>query len=187
MEALRLALARAGKLIVTGCARLVNEALGEADYNVCSHAGRTVCLNRQGSGEGQPWAASSMTEDEWAFFIRYVETEGRGRPPSDHRRVLDAIFLVALTGRPWRHLPAEFGGWGTVYQQFRRWTKMGLWDAVLDDIEAASTSGQPHRQIPAGRIAAYLRPLREKVVAARARVHCQSATGMGLRAPVKRR
>jgi transposase len=187
MEALRLALAWAGKLIVTGCARLVNEASGEADYNVCSHAGRTVCLSRQRSGKGRFWAASSMTEDEWAFFSRYVETEGRGRPPSDHRRVLDAIFLVALTGRPWRHLPTEFGSWGSVYQQFRRWTKMGLWDAVLDDVEAAAASGDPHRQILAGRTVAGLRRLREKVVAARTRARRQGATGMRSRASAKRR
>jgi transposase len=49
-----------------------------------------------------------MTDNEWAFFRRCVESEGRGRRASDHRRVLHAIFLIALTGQPWRTLPGEF-------------------------------------------------------------------------------
>jgi transposase len=112
----------------------------------------------------------SMTEEEWVFFRRYVEIEGRGRPPSDHRRVLDAIFLVALTGQAWRDVPGEH--WGSVYQQFRRWTKMGLWDAVLDDLEAASTTRGPHhRHTTVERVCvdtAGCRRLRQKIVAARA-------------------
>lgn len=113
-----------------------------------------------------------MTDEEWAFFSRYVESEGRGRPPHDHRRVLDAIFLVALTGWPWRDLSDEFGRWGSVYQQFRRWTTAGLWDAILDDIDAAVSAR--HRQYRESRPArgcdsiAGLRRLRHKVLAARA-------------------
>jgi transposase len=119
--------------------------------------------------------ASSMTDEEWDFFCRYVETEGRGRPPSDHRRVLDAIFLVALTGHAWRDMPGQFGNWGSVYQQFRRWTKAGLWDVVLDDLEAAAPTGLPRHR---GAVAnggydstAGRRRLREKIAATRALAH----------------
>ena len=54
-----------------------------------------------------------------------------GRPPSDHGRVLDAIFWIARTGTPWRDLPSEFGNWNSVWRQFRRWTEAGLWDVLL--------------------------------------------------------
>lgn len=114
-----------------------------------------------------------MTDEEWAFFSRYVEMEGRGRPPSDHRRVLDAIFLIALTGQPWRDLPVEFGHWGSVYRQFQRWTKMGVWEALLDDLETAVNNGRPQRwQIiveKASDSAGGRHRLREKIVAARQR------------------
>ena len=81
-----------------------------------------------------------LSEEEWAFFAPFVIEKGpkRGRPPADHRRVLDAVFWIARTGSPWRDLPSEFGRWDAVYQQFRRWTHSGLWDVLL---EALAESG----------------------------------------------
>lgn len=75
-----------------------------------------------------------MADAEWAFFEPFlIEIRGRGgRPASNHRRVLDAIFWIARTGSPWRDLPAEFGKWASVYRQFRRWTLAGLWDLTLE-------------------------------------------------------
>ena len=51
-----------------------------------------------------------MEEAEWAFFEPFlIAIRGRGgRPASDHRLVLDAIFWIARTGSPWRDLPEEF-------------------------------------------------------------------------------
>jgi transposase len=75
-----------------------------------------------------------LADAEWAFFEPFVIETGakRGRPPSDHRRVLDGIFWIARTGAPWRDLPDEFGKWGSVYRQFLRWTRAGLWDVLLE-------------------------------------------------------
>jgi transposase len=55
----------------------------------------------------------------------------RGRWPSDHWRILDGVFWIARTGAPWRDLREEFGKWGSVYRQFRRWTLAGLWKTIL--------------------------------------------------------
>lgn len=85
-----------------------------------------------------------MTDREWAFFAPFVIATGSksGRPPADHRRVLDAILWIARTGAPWRDLDRSFGNWGSVYRQFRRWTVAGLWDAML---ETLNKSGRlPH-------------------------------------------
>ena len=75
-----------------------------------------------------------LSDAEWAFFEPFVIERGpkRGRPPSDHRGVLDAIFWIARTGSPWRDLPAEAGKWSSVYRQFLRWTRSGLWDVLLE-------------------------------------------------------
>jgi transposase len=74
-----------------------------------------------------------LSDAEWAFFEPFVIERGpnRGRPPTDHRRVLDAIFWIARTGSPWRDLP-EAGKWSSVYRQFLRWTRSGLWDVLLE-------------------------------------------------------
>lgn len=81
-----------------------------------------------------------MEDAEWAFFEPFlVAIRGRGgRPASDHRNVLDAVFWIARTGSPWRDLPEEFGKWSSVYRQFRRWTLAGLWEMIL---EALNESG----------------------------------------------
>lgn len=83
-----------------------------------------------------------MEDVEWAFFQPcLIAVRGRGgRPGSDHRRVLDAIFWIARTGSPWRDLPGEFGKWASVYRQFRRWTPAGLWEPVLDALNHSGVS-----------------------------------------------
>jgi transposase len=74
-----------------------------------------------------------MSDDEWMFFEAFITAiRGRGgRPPEDHRLVLDGVFWITRTGAPWRDLPEEFGKWYSVYRQFRRWTLAGLWELIL--------------------------------------------------------
>jgi transposase len=84
-------------------------------------------------------ARNLMSEGEWAFFEPFlVAIRGvGGRRPSDHRRVLDGVFWIARTGAPWRDLPEEFGKWSSVYRQFRRWTLAGLWETILEVLNAS--------------------------------------------------
>ena len=42
-----------------------------------------------------------MTDDEWAYFEPFLIHRGGGRPPRNHRRVLDAVFWLMRTGAPW--------------------------------------------------------------------------------------
>jgi len=75
-----------------------------------------------------------MTDKEWTFFAPFVIATGgkSGRPPSDHRLVLDGIFWIARTGAQWRDLHEYFGKWSSVYRQFRRWTLAGVWELMLE-------------------------------------------------------
>jgi len=75
-----------------------------------------------------------MTDGEWKFFAPFVVATGgkSGRPPQDHRRVLDGIFWIARTGAQWRDLHEHFGKWSSVYRQFRRWTLAGVWELMLE-------------------------------------------------------
>ena len=79
----------------------------------------------------------ALSDAEWKFMEPFVvETPRRpGRPPRNHRLVLNGIFWISCTGAPWRSLPSEFGNWGSVYRQFLRWTKGGLWEGLMEALE----------------------------------------------------
>ncbi len=87
-----------------------------------------------------------MTDEEWGFFAPFVIATGgkSGRPPENHRRVLDGVFWITRTGAPWRDLHEHFGKWNSVYQQFRRWTLAGVWELML---EAFNESDGPPRSV----------------------------------------
>ena len=89
-----------------------------------------------------------MTDEEWAFFAPFLVRTGprSGRPPTDHRLLLDAIFWIARTGAPWRDLDVSFPKWTRVYRQFRRWTLAGVWDVILEALNE-SDEGQASVQM----------------------------------------
>lgn len=55
-----------------------------------------------------------LTDDEWAYFEPFLIRRA-GRPPRNHRRVMDATFWLMRTGAPWRDLPEEFGNWNSIF------------------------------------------------------------------------
>lgn len=88
-----------------------------------------------------------LNEAQWAVLEPFVIETGplRGRPPSNHRRILDGIFWLARTKSTWRALPEEFGKWRAVYGQFHRWSQAGIWDLLLEalaDTDSASDTLQ---------------------------------------------
>jgi transposase len=46
--------------------------------------------------------------------------------------MIEAILWKHRTGAPWRDLPAEFGSWNSVFCRFNRWSKVGLWQTILE-------------------------------------------------------
>jgi transposase len=75
----------------------------------------------------------NLDDDEWSLIAPFLVESGpkRGRPPRDHRRVLEGVLWIARTGSPWRDLPPEYGNWSSVYRQFLRWTRLGLWERMI--------------------------------------------------------
>lgn len=86
-------------------------------------------------------ARNLMSDAEWKFFEPFIQAirQPNGRKPVDHRLFLDGVFWIARTGAPWRDLPEEFGKWGSVYRQFRRWTLSGLWQMILEALNDSET------------------------------------------------
>ena len=76
----------------------------------------------------------------------------RGRPPTDRRRILDAILSVVKCGVPWRYLPADFPPWKTVFHVFRQWTVNHLWAALNDALRILVRKTHDKRSQPTAAI-----------------------------------
>jgi putative transposase len=67
-----------------------------------------------------------LNDFQWNLVRRHLPKRARtGRPPTDLRRVFDAIFFILKSGCQWRMLPADFPHWRTVYGHFRAWQQSG--------------------------------------------------------------
>ena len=80
----------------------------------------------------------ALTDDQWRRIAPLLPVHsGPGRPPKDHRLVVDGIVWILRTGAPWRDLPERFGPWKTVYERFRGWTRSGVWDEIFERLKGA--------------------------------------------------
>jgi putative transposase len=68
------------------------------------------------------------------FLIKHLVPKGKsgGRPPTDRRRVLNAIFYILRSGCSWRMLPKDYPKWQTVYGLFRKWKRRGIIKKIHD-------------------------------------------------------
>ena len=72
-----------------------------------------------------------LTDAQWAFLQPMLPKPKKlGRPLTDRRRIVDAIFYIVKGGIQWRLLPADFPPWKTVYHIFRRWIFDGTWESI---------------------------------------------------------
>jgi len=75
---------------------------------------------------------TDLSDDEWRCIRPHLpEPTGQGRPRvHGPRAILDAVFYVLKSGRPWRLLPRDFPPWKTVYDWFRRWRIDGTFERL---------------------------------------------------------
>jgi len=75
---------------------------------------------------------SDLNDEEWAIIVPLLPPPGEGGKPQtiERREVMDAIFYVLKGGITWRMMPHEFPNWSTVYNLFRDWRRMGLWETI---------------------------------------------------------
>ena len=79
-----------------------------------------------------------LSDVQWAKLAPLLPPQRprMGRPPKDHRLIVEAFVWLDRTGVPWRYLPGEFGSWATVASRFYRWRRQGVWDRALQALQA---------------------------------------------------
>ena len=81
-----------------------------------------------------------LTDEQWGVLAPLIEA---CRPPHktehhDLRRTIEAIIWRHDNGAKWRQIPAELGPWWMAAQTFGRWSRLGVWERLL---EAAQRRG----------------------------------------------
>jgi len=97
---------------------------------------------------------SDLKDKEWSLIEHHFQRQERRGHASKHphKQIVDAILYIVKTGAQWRMLPKDFPPWQTVYDHFSRWSKSGIWEAALDELNAR------HRKNSIGRPASATEP-----------------------------
>ena len=78
-----------------------------------------------------------LSDEQWELIAPMLPgNKNRGGQWKDHRLIVDGILWILSDGGRWRNLPERFGPWQTVYDRFRKWTRQGLWDQLLESLRA---------------------------------------------------
>src|SRR5215470_18007881 len=97
---------------------------------------------------------SDLTDAQWELLeplIPHPSLQGR-RPFVSRREVANAILYVLRSGCPWRMLPHEYPKWQTVYYNFRRWEREGVWDRILHTLRMRMRTRQGRDEEPSAAI-----------------------------------
>jgi transposase len=79
-----------------------------------------------------------LTDAQWEVLAPLIETcRPKGKTQPHHlRRTIEAITWRHQNGAKWRAIPAELGPWWMAAQTFNRWAKLGVWETLLDLVQA---------------------------------------------------
>ncbi len=79
-----------------------------------------------------------LTDAQWTMLEPLVEAcRPKGKtPPQDLRRTLSAILWRHQNGAKWRAVPSELGPWWRAAQVFIRWARLGVWERLLNLVQA---------------------------------------------------
>ena len=98
-----------------------------------------------------------ISDEEWEQIKELLPPERTGkpgRPAGDNRQTLNGILWIVRSGAPWRDMPERYGSWSTIYDRFRTWERLGVFegifellseDADMQDLSIDSTSVKAHQ------------------------------------------
>lgn len=78
--------------------------------------------------------SSTLTDAQWEVLEPLIPPLSPEAVYHKHERrdIVDAILYVLRSGCPWRMLPHDLIPYGTAYDYFRKWQRLGIWDRVLE-------------------------------------------------------
>lgn len=74
-----------------------------------------------------------LTDEHWARVSPLLPPR---QPSTGRRTLLAGMFWVVRTGSTWRELPEHFAPWQTVHGRYQRWRTAGIWQRILDVMQA---------------------------------------------------
>ena len=96
---------------------------------------------------------TDLTDPQWEYLEPMLSKPKKfGRPPTDRRRVINAILDVVKGGVHWRQLPKCFPPWKTVYHVFRAWTLDDTWAALNDALRTCLRADEGRQDQPTAAI-----------------------------------
>ena len=94
-----------------------------------------------------------LSEEQLKVIEPYFP-RSRGVPRVDDLRVISGIIFVLKRGLQWRDAPSEYGPYKTLYNRFKRWSEMGVFDQIF--VALSSQDGPPDQlQIDATHLKAH--------------------------------
>ena len=77
------------------------------------------------------WLTEMQIERLKPFFPK-----SRGKPRVDDRKVLSGIIFIQRNGLMWRHAPSAYGPPKTLYNRWKRWSRMGVFATIKTELAA---------------------------------------------------
>ena len=77
--------------------------------------------------------STDLEETQWQVIKKILNLQERKRK-YDLREIWNAIFYVVKTGCQWRMLPSDFAPWELVYYYYRKWSSLGEFDLLLNNL-----------------------------------------------------
>ena len=80
-----------------------------------------------------------LTDTQWLILDPLIpkptrRRDGRGRPWTDRRSVLNAILWVLRTGAPWADVPDRYPSYQTCHRRFQQWVRSGIMKGLLESL-----------------------------------------------------
>ena len=77
------------------------------------------------------WLTEAQVERLKPYFPK-----SRGKPRVNDRKVLSGIIFVQRNGLMWKHAPAADGPPKTLYNRWKRWSRMGVFATIMTELSA---------------------------------------------------
>lgn len=79
--------------------------------------------------------ATDLSNTQWQFIKSSLHIEDRKRK-HELREMWNAINYLVKTGCQWRMLPKEYPKWQLVYYYYSKWSRLELFDLLLEKLRA---------------------------------------------------